>query len=84
MTTYNNSTNPLPEKFEGLSPLMVNTLLSIGYTDNAVNRLLRFADAHNDHPDWSDATNEEIDRHFRGLSIKILLAEVSKQLSEKS
>jgi hypothetical protein len=82
MTTYNNTTNPLPDKLAGLSPFMVNTLLEIGYSENSVNWLLRFADANDDHPDWSESSTDEIDRHFRALSIKILLAEITEQISK--
>ena len=84
MTTYNNSTNPLPEKFAGLSPFMVNTMLEIGYSENSVNRLLRYADEHDEHPDWSESSNDEIDRHFRAMAIKILLDQVTEQLSKNS
>lgn len=69
MTTYNNSTNPLPEMFAGLSPYMVNTLLELGFMPEETADLLRRADEINDHPDWSEASMGEIRQHFTVLKM---------------
>lgn len=61
---YNNSTNPLPAELRGHSPGNVNTLLHIGWDEAEVRVLLDYAQAHNDWPDWSEASYEEIEEHF--------------------
>lgn len=68
--TYNNTTNPLPPELAGHSPAMVNTLVSLGYGEKWIKILLDIADAENNHPDWSEATNEQIDDHFLALAIR--------------
>lgn len=70
MTTYNNSTNPLPDEFRAVgSPFMVNTLLEIGYTPDETLALLRYAQDNNDYPDWSEASMGEIRQHFTVLKM---------------
>lgn len=68
MTTYNNSTNPLPDEFRAVgSPFMVNTLLEIGYSPEETLTLLRYAQDNNDYPDWSEADTDDIILHFARL-----------------
>lgn len=74
MTTYNNSTNPLPEMFAGLSPFMVNTLLELGFMPKETADLLRYADEIDDHPDWSEASTDEITLHFVRLEADYILS----------
>ena len=70
MTTYNNTTNPLPEAFREVgSPFMVNTLLEIGFPPDETLRLLRYAQENNDYPDWSEASTGEIRQHFTILKM---------------
>ena len=57
---YNNSTNPLPEKFRGKSPHMVNTLLTLEWSADNTLTLLNYMDATGDHPDWSDWDWDEL------------------------
>jgi len=47
---------------------MMDTLLEIGYTADAAERLLRCADDNNDHPDWSEDSLAQIKRHFDDLA----------------
>jgi hypothetical protein len=70
---YTNSN--LPAMFRGLSPQMVNTLLRCGYGTSDTVLLLTLADEMNAHPDWSEATDEEIREHFDRLraSLKEIL-----------
>ena len=73
MTTYNNSTNPLPAEFREVgSPFMVNTLLEIGYSPKETITLLRYAQDNNDYPDWSEASIDEIILHFARLEADYL------------
>lgn len=64
---YNNSTNPLPDKFRGKSPNMVNTLLHLGWSEDDTLALLNFADESGDHPDWSDADWDGLLFHFQQI-----------------
>ena len=64
---YNNSTNPLPEKFRGKSPNMVNTVLHLGWNEDDTLALLNFADATGDHPDWSESDWDELLFHFQQI-----------------
>lgn len=73
MTGYNNSTNPLPDALRGHSPGNVNTLLHIGWSEEMTKILLDYADANNDHPDWSEASYEEIEEHFAILEAMIMM-----------
>lgn len=73
MTTYNNTTNPLPEMLAGLSPFQVNTLIELGFTPDETSTLLRYADEINDHPDWSEASTDEITLHFVRLEADYIL-----------
>lgn len=47
-----------------MSKYMTDTLLEIGYTADDAERLLRYADDNNDHPDWSEDSLAQIKRHF--------------------
>jgi hypothetical protein len=65
---YNNSTNPLPEKFRGRhSPFMVMTLIHLGWNEDDTLALLNFADKSGDHPDWSEADWDELLFHFQQI-----------------
>ena len=64
----NYTNNTMPERFRGLSPMMVNTLLRYGYSDEATIRLLSIADETGNHPDWSEATDDDIREHFSLLA----------------
>ena len=63
---YTNSN--LPAQFKGLMPRAVNDLLELNYSDREVIALLKYADDHNDHPDWSEATDEEVALHFKSIA----------------
>ena len=47
---------------------MVNNLLELNYSDREVISLLKYADEHNDHPDWSEDSSEKIARHFKSIA----------------
>ena len=64
---YNNSTNPLPEKFRGKSPNMVNTVLHLGWNEDDTLALLNFADSTGDHPDWSEYDWDRLLFHFQQI-----------------
>lgn len=59
---YTNSN--LPKVFRGCSPMMVNDLLSFGYSDNQVVTLIQYANDNDCHPDWSEDSTEEIRECF--------------------
>lgn len=63
---YTNSN--LPSHFKGFMPRAVNDLIRLNYSDREVVALLKYADDHNDHPDWSEATDEEVALHFKSIS----------------
>ncbi len=54
----------LPEVFRGCSPMMVNDLLSFGYSDAQVVALIQYADSNDFHPDWSEDSTDEIRECF--------------------
>jgi hypothetical protein len=54
----------LPEVFRGCSPMMVNDLLSFGYSDAQVVTLIQYADSNDFHPDWSEDSTDEIRECF--------------------
>jgi hypothetical protein len=64
---YNNSDNPLPEKFRGKSPHMVNTVLHLGWNEDDALALLNFADESGDHPNWSESDWDELLFHFQQI-----------------
>jgi hypothetical protein len=64
---YNNSDNPLPEKFRGKSPNMVNTVLHLGWSEDDTLALLNFADESGDHPNWSESDWDELLFHFQQI-----------------
>ena len=74
---YKNSN--LPAQFKGFSPRSVNDLLSLNYSEQEVVALLRYADEHNDHPDWSEDSDAEIAQHFK--VIEKIIAQKQDDLS---
>ena len=64
---YNNSDNPLPEKFRGKSPYMVNAVLHLGWNEDDALALLNYADESGDHPDWSEADWDGLLFHFQQI-----------------
>jgi hypothetical protein len=54
-------------EWAGYSWLQVTTLVELGFAPDKVRMLLDMADDDDNHPDWSEATNEEIAVHFHQL-----------------
>jgi len=70
---YNRTTNPLPAELKKYGTANVNTLLSLGYGEKYIKILLDIADEKNEHPDWSEWTDEEIDDHFLSLVVRYVV-----------
>lgn len=81
---YNNSTHPLPEALVGHSPMMVNTLKELGWEEDTIKILLDLADSNNDHPDWSEASADEIGDHFGLLYLNWLMEQARESEVGKS
>ena len=64
--SYRNSN--MPTEFKGFSPMMVNALLNAGFDANDTITLLGFANANNNHPDWSEDSTEKIAQHFHTMA----------------
>ena len=64
---YNGYDNHLPDRFGGIyaSPMMVNTLLHLGWCEDDVLAILKHADATGDQPDWSESDWDELLYHFQ-------------------
>jgi hypothetical protein len=60
-------------EWAGYSWLQVTTLVELGFEPDQVRMLLDLADDENDHPDWSEASNEEIAVHFHKLHESLLV-----------
>lgn len=58
-------------EWSGYSWMMVTTLAELGYNATNIRRLLDHADRNNNHPDWSEATNDEIAAHFTELDKEV-------------
>jgi hypothetical protein len=58
-------------EWSGYSWMMVTTLAELGHDSANIRRLLDMADRRNDHPDWSEATNDEIAAHFTELDKEV-------------
>lgn len=67
-TPFNYGNSNLPDEFKGFSPMMINALLNLGFSGKDTILLITFADQNNHHPDWSEATDEEIADHFYSLA----------------
>lgn len=81
MTTYNErmratyshryTRETLPTELRGFSLGNVNTLLHLGWTEQATKALLTYAYATGNEPDWSEDDWDELRDHF--ISIEMLM-----------
>ena len=70
---YNGYDNHLPDKFGGIyaSPMMVNSLLHLGWCEDDVLALLKYADTTGEQPDWSEDDWDDILYHFQILEAQM-------------
>ncbi|MCG3771274.1 MAG: hypothetical protein JW384_02457 [Nitrosomonadaceae bacterium] len=67
VSLYNNYDKHIPDRFLGIyaSPMMVNTLLHLGWCEDDVLSILKHTDATGDQPDWSESDWDELLYHFQ-------------------
>lgn len=70
---YNGYDNHLPDKFGGIcaSPMMVNSLRHLGWCEDDVLTLLKYADNTGEQPDWSEDDWDDILYHFQILEAQM-------------